>query len=104
MRSEPSITSLESGITLSTSTLVVLSSRVSKALRFEDLLRAPAELIGRGMHGSLYKVMLVNGVFLAVKRIKDWGISKSDFQRRIGKVSQVNHPFVLPPLAYYCSR
>ncbi|QHO49999.1 hypothetical protein HN51_001878 [Arachis hypogaea] len=104
MRSEPSIASLESGITLSTSTLVVLSSRVSKALRFEDLLRAPAELIGRGMHGSLYKVMLDNGVFLAVKRIKDWGISESDFQRRIGKVSQVNHPFVLPPLAYYCSR
>ncbi|MED6147379.1 hypothetical protein PIB30_043595 [Stylosanthes scabra] len=105
MRSEPSIASLESGITLmSTSTLVVLSSRMSKAMRFEDLLRAPAELIGRGMHGSLYKVMLDNGVFLAVKRIKDWGISESDFQRRISKVSQVNHPLLLPPLAYYCSR
>ncbi|MED6106028.1 hypothetical protein PIB30_000812 [Stylosanthes scabra] len=105
MRSEPSIASLESGITLmSTSTLVVLSSRVSKAMRFEDLLRAPAELIGRGMHGSLYKVMLDNGVFLAVKRIKDWGISEADFQRRICKVSQVNHPSLLPPLAYYCSR
>ncbi|KAL4300529.1 hypothetical protein AHAS_Ahas17G0210000 [Arachis hypogaea] len=56
------------------------------------------------MHGSLYKVSMVNSVFLAVKRIKDWGISESDFQRKIGKVSQVNHPFVLQPLAYYCSR
>ena len=104
MKSEQSIASLESGMTVSTSTLVVLSSRVSKALRFEDLLRAPAELIGRGIHGSLYKVMLDNGVFLAVKRIKDWGISEQDFQRRIGKVSHANHPCVLPPLAYYSSR
>ncbi|XLT02636.1 hypothetical protein HN51_051987 [Arachis hypogaea] len=56
------------------------------------------------MHGSLYKVLMVNGMFLAVKRIKDWGISESDFQRTIGKVSQVNHPFVLQPLAYDCSR
>ncbi|KAI4336112.1 hypothetical protein L6164_014681 [Bauhinia variegata] len=102
LRSEYSVTSLESG--MPTLTLLVLSSPMGKSLRFEDLLRAPAELVGRGMHGSLYKVMLDNGLIVAVKRIKDWGISRHDFERRMHKVDQVKHPYVLPPVAYYCSQ
>ncbi|RZC17105.1 putative inactive receptor kinase, partial [Glycine soja] len=58
----------------------------------------------RGKHGSLYKVMLDNVVLLAVKRIKDWGISKQDFERRMNLIAQVKHPRVLPPVAYYCSQ
>ncbi|XP_019464741.1 PREDICTED: probable inactive receptor kinase At2g26730 [Lupinus angustifolius] len=102
MKSEYSMTSLESE--MNTSTLVVLSSPGPYALRFEDILRAPAELVGRGMHGSLYKVWLDNGVFLAVKRIRDWGISNQDFERRMNKISQVKHPYVMSPVVYYCSR
>ncbi|KAH1111910.1 hypothetical protein GYH30_010318 [Glycine max] len=84
--------------------LVLLSSQTLRGLQFEDLLGAPAELIRRGKHGSLYKVMLDNGVLLAVKRIKDWGISKQDFERRMNLIAQVKHPRVLPPVAYYCSQ
>ncbi|CAJ1975178.1 unnamed protein product [Sphenostylis stenocarpa] len=102
IRSDYSLTSLESGMT--TSGLVLLSSRTLRGLQFEDLLGAPAELIRRGKHGSLYKVMLDNGVLLAVKRIKDWGISKQDFARRMNLIVQVKHPRVLPPVAYYCSQ
>ncbi|XP_045812939.1 probable inactive receptor kinase At2g26730 [Trifolium pratense] len=102
MRSEYSMTSMESGVT--TSGLVLLSSRKLRGLQFEDLLSAPAELIRRGKHGSLYKVMLDNGVLLAVKRIKDWGISKHDFERRINLIAQVKHPLVMSPVAYYCSQ
>ena len=101
-RSEYSITSAEAGMT--SSSLTVLSSPVINGLRFEDLLRAPAELIGRGKHGSLYKVVLENKMVLAVKRIKDWGISSQDFKRRMQKIDQVKHPNVLPPLAFYCSK
>ncbi|KAJ7945895.1 Inactive receptor kinase [Quillaja saponaria] len=100
--SDYSVTSVESGMTAST--LVVLTSPEFKALRFEDLLRAPAELLGRGKHGSLYKVILDSGVVLAVKRIKDWGMPKEDFQRRMHKIDQVKHPLVLPPVAFYCSQ
>lgn len=103
IRSEYSLTSLESGMT-ATSGLVLLSSRTLRGLQFEDLLGAPAELIRRGKHGSLYKVMLDNGVLLAVKRIKDWRISKQDFERRMNLIAQVKHPQVLPPVAYYCSQ
>jgi hypothetical protein len=48
--------------------------------------------------------MLDNGVLLAVKRIKDWGISKHDFERRMNLIAQVKHPLVMSPVAYYCSQ
>ena len=101
-RSEYSIASVEAGMT--SSSLVVLPSPVVNGLKFEDLLRAPAELLGRGKHGSLYKVMFDNATILAVKRIKDWDISAADFKRRMEMIDQVRHPRVLPPVAFYCSK
>ncbi|WCJ42491.1 Leucine-rich repeat protein kinase family protein [Euphorbia peplus] len=85
------------------SSLVVLTSPQVSGLKFDDLLRAPAELIGRGTHGSLYRVICENGMILAVKRIKDWGISCNEFKQRMQNVFKVNHPNVLPVLAFYCS-
>ncbi|KAI3777594.1 hypothetical protein L1987_47394 [Smallanthus sonchifolius] len=103
-RSEFSITSAENGGV--SASLVVLSSPVEavNGLRFEDLLRAPAELIGRGKHGSLYKVLPDGGVPLVVKRIKDWEISRDEFKKRMQRIDQVKHPKVLPIVAYYCSK
>ncbi|KDP31130.1 hypothetical protein JCGZ_11506 [Jatropha curcas] len=101
-RSEYSITSAESGGT--SSSLVLLTSPFMKELRFEDLLRAPAELLGKGKHGSLYKVLLNDGMMLTVKRIKDWGVSSEDFKKRMERIHQVKHPTVLPPVAFYCSK
>ncbi|KAG6745989.1 hypothetical protein POTOM_050499 [Populus tomentosa] len=100
-RSEYSIASVEAGMT--SSSLEVLPSPVVNGLKLEDLLRAPAELLGRGNHGSLYKIMFDNATILAVKRIKDWGISAVDFKRRMEMIDQVRHPRVLPPVAFYCS-
>ncbi|KAJ0755093.1 putative protein kinase RLK-Pelle-LRR-III family [Helianthus annuus] len=104
-RSEFSITSAENGGV--SASLVVLSSPVEavNGMRFEDLLRAPAELIGRGKHGSLYKVLPSGGgVPLVVKRIKDWEISRVEFKKRMQRIDQVKHPKVLPLVAYYCSK
>ncbi|KAF9606956.1 hypothetical protein IFM89_030254 [Coptis chinensis] len=101
-RSEYSITSVESGM-LSTP-LVILTSPVAKELTFEDLLKAPAELIGRGRHGSLYKVTMEDGTTLSVKRIKDWNISSDEFKQRMEKVDKVKHPNVSPAVAFYCSK
>ncbi|KAK9117072.1 hypothetical protein Sjap_016019 [Stephania japonica] len=83
--------------------MVVLTSPVVKGLRFEDLLKAPAELLGRGNHGSLYNITLENGKALVVKRIKDWSISSEEFKKRMQKIDQVRHPNVLPLVAFYCS-
>lgn len=94
-------TSIESGT--GASSLVVLSSPEVNGLKFKDLLRAPKELVRGGKHGSLFKVTLEGGVNVALKRVKDWGISREDFNKRMERVGQVKHPNVLPPLAYYCT-
>ncbi|XP_048435303.1 probable inactive receptor kinase At2g26730 [Pyrus x bretschneideri] len=86
------------------SSLVVLKSPVVNGLKFEDLLKAPAELLGRGKYGSLYKVILEDGMVLVVKRIKDWAISGSDFKQRMERLYQAKHQSVLPALAFYFSK
>lgn len=96
------MTSFESAVI--PSTLLVLTSPLAKELQFEDLLKPPAELFGRGKHGSLYKVVITSGVVLAVKRIKDWGISEEEFRSRLQKMDQVRHPNIVPPVAFYCSK
>jgi hypothetical protein len=83
--------------------LIVLESPVVNGLKFEDLLSAPAELLGRGKHGTLYKVMFENGIVLVVKRIKDWAISSTEFKQRMQRMGRVKHPNVMPALAFYCS-
>lgn len=101
-RSEFSLTSAETGS--ATSSLVVVSTPMVNGMKFDDLLRAPAELLGRGKHGSLYKVTPNGGVTLVVKRIKDWSISRDDFKMKMQRVGQVIHPKVLPIVAYYSSK
>lgn len=99
-KSETSATSAESA-----KSLVVLSSPEVNGLKFEELLKAPAELIGRGKHGSVYKVICEGqGLTMAVKRIKDWSLSSNDFKIRMKRLDQVRHPSVLPPIAFYCSK
>ncbi|KAF5739635.1 putative serine-threonine protein kinase plant-type [Tripterygium wilfordii] len=101
-KSKISVHSAENS-TLVSSSLIVLTSPEVNGLKFKDLLGAPAELMGRGKHGSLYKVNLENGKNLAVKRIKDWTISSNDFKERMQRLDQVKHPNVLSALAFYSS-
>ncbi|KAK8577414.1 hypothetical protein V6N13_027690 [Hibiscus sabdariffa] len=102
-KSEYSASSEESRVTMSP--LVVLRSPTAHALKFEDLLRAPAELLGKGKHGSLYKVTLDNGATtLAVKRIKDWRVTSQDFKRRMQRLHRARHRNILPSVAFYSSK
>ncbi|KAK1293567.1 putative inactive receptor kinase [Acorus calamus] len=103
----PSRSEYSIATTTENSSLVVLqnpSMNVRKTLRFEDLLKAPAELMGRGRFGSLYKVMLEDGRTMVVKRIKGWGIEREEFEKRMGRLDEVRHRGVLPALAFYCSK
>ncbi|GMI96392.1 hypothetical protein like AT2G26730 [Hibiscus trionum] len=102
-KSEYSVGSEQSRVTMSP--LVVLRSPTSRALKFEDLLRAPAELLRKGKHGSLYKVNLDNGATsLTVKRIKDRRATSQDFKRRMQRLHQARHPNILPSVAFYSSK
>ncbi|KAJ9564108.1 hypothetical protein OSB04_000074 [Centaurea solstitialis] len=95
--------SVESGPV--SSSLIVLTSPEVNGLRFEELLKAPAELLGRGKYGSVYKVKCEeHGMMLAVKRIKDWSLGSSDFKSRMKRLNHVKHASVLPVVAFYCSK
>ncbi|KAI3665945.1 hypothetical protein L6452_44580 [Arctium lappa] len=95
--------SVESGPV--SSSLIVLTSPEVNGLKFEELLKAPAELLGRGKYGSVYKVKCEeHGMTLVVKRIKDWSLPSNDFKSRMKRLNHVKHPNLLPVVAFYCSK
>uniref|UniRef100_A0A0E0M0M0 Protein kinase domain-containing protein n=1 Tax=Oryza punctata TaxID=4537 RepID=A0A0E0M0M0_ORYPU len=97
-----SLVVLQRSGTTSTITLNTSAVEAARKLRFEDLLKSPAELLGRGRFGSAYKVVVPGGAALAVKRVKD-AAAEEEFRRRMERVGKVRHPAVLPPLAFYCA-
>ncbi|XP_059659894.1 probable inactive receptor kinase At5g58300 [Cornus florida] len=71
----------------------------------EDLLRASAEVLGKGSYGTAYKAVLEEATTVVVKRLKEVGAGKKDFDQQmeiIGRVGQ--HPNVVPLRAYYYSK
>ncbi|CAO2197154.1 unnamed protein product [Urochloa humidicola] len=71
----------------------------------EDLLRASAEVLGKGSYGTTYKAVLEDGTTVVVKRLKEVVVGKKDFEQQmeiIGRVGQ--HQNVVPLRAYYYSK
>ncbi|KAK1284909.1 putative inactive receptor kinase [Acorus calamus] len=71
----------------------------------EDLLRASAEVLGKGSYGTAYKAVLEEGMTVVVKRLKEVIVGKREFEQQmetIGRVGQ--HPNVVPLRAYYYSK
>jgi len=77
----------------------------SKVFDLEDLLRASAEVLGKGTFGTSYKAVLEAGpVAVAVKRLRDVTISEREFKEKIEKVGTMDHENLAPLGAYYYSR
>lgn len=71
----------------------------------EDLLRASAEVLGKGSFGTAYKAVLEECTTVVVKRLKEVIVGKKDFEQQmeiIGRVGQ--HPSIVPLRAYYYSK
>nr|XP_043619349.1 probable inactive receptor kinase At5g58300 [Erigeron canadensis] len=71
----------------------------------EDLLRASAEVLGKGSFGTAYKAVLEESVTVVVKRLKEVVVGKKEFEQQmeiIGRVGQ--HQNVVPLRAYYYSK
>jgi hypothetical protein len=71
----------------------------------EDLLRASAEVLGKGSYGTAYKAVLEDGTSVVVKRLKEVAAGKKEFEQQmevIGRVGQ--HPNIVPLRAYYYSK
>ncbi|GAA0149656.1 hypothetical protein LIER_08782 [Lithospermum erythrorhizon] len=68
----------------------------------EELSRAPAEVLGRSNHGTLYKATLDSGHMLTVKWLRVGLVkNKKEFAKEVKKIGSVKHPNINPLRAYY---
>ncbi|KAI9088642.1 hypothetical protein K1719_029756 [Acacia pycnantha] len=76
-----------------------------KKFELEDLLRASAEMLGKGGFGTAYKAVLDDGSVVAVKRLKDAQIGgKKDFEQHMEILGRMRHPNIVHLRAYYFAR
>lgn len=71
----------------------------------EDLLRASAEVLGKGSYGTAYKAILDESTTVVVKRVREVGVAKKDFEQHMEFVGRIGrHPNIVPLCAYYYSK
>ncbi|GMI75418.1 receptor-like kinase 1 [Hibiscus trionum] len=82
---------------------LVFFGNATRVFDLEDLLRASAEVLGKGTFGTAYKAVLEGGNAVAVKRLKDVTISEREFKDKIEEVGAIDHQHLVPLRAYYFS-
>ncbi|KAK6231755.1 hypothetical protein QUC31_011004 [Theobroma cacao] len=76
-----------------------------KQFELEDLLRASAEMLGKGSLGTVYKAVLDDGCTVAVKRLKDANpCPRKEFEQYMDVIGKVKHPNVVKLRAYYYAK
>ncbi|KAF7808860.1 putative leucine-rich repeat receptor-like protein kinase [Senna tora] len=76
-----------------------------KRFELEDLLRASAEMLGKGGFGTAYKAVLEDGNVVAVKRLKDAQINgRKEFEQHMEVLGRLRHVNVVSLRAYYFAR
>ncbi|KAI5394298.1 hypothetical protein KIW84_061112 [Lathyrus oleraceus] len=70
----------------------------------EDLLRASAEVLGKGTFGTVYKAALEETTTVAVKRLKEVTVGKREFEQQMEMVGGIRHENVAALRAYYYSK
>ncbi|KAH7658446.1 Non-specific serine/threonine protein kinase protein [Dioscorea alata] len=69
----------------------------------EDLLRASAEMLGKGGYGTAYKAVIQDKNIVAVKRLRETGsgLGKREFEQRMQILGRIQHPNLVSLKAYY---
>ncbi|KAL5702122.1 hypothetical protein ACHQM5_027378 [Ranunculus cassubicifolius] len=71
----------------------------------DDLLRASAELLGKGKLGSTYKVTLDTSLTVAVKRLKDMnGLDRKGFVQQMQLLGNMKHENLPEIVSFYYSK
>ncbi|KAJ6419531.1 hypothetical protein OIU84_029602 [Salix udensis] len=74
----------------------------SLAFTAEELSRAPAEVLGRSSHGTLYKATLDSGHMLTVKWLRAGLVKhKKEFAKEVKKIGSLRHQNIVPLRAFY---
>ena len=83
---------------------LVFFGNAVRVFDLEDLLRASAEVLGKGTFGTAYKATLEMGVAVAVKRLKEATVPEKEFREKLEEVGRTDHENLVPLRAYYYSR
>ncbi|XP_021764839.1 leucine-rich repeat receptor-like protein kinase PXC1 [Chenopodium quinoa] len=76
-----------------------------KQFELEDLLRASAEMLGKGSLGTVYRAVLDDGATVAVKRLKDANpCARKEFEQYMDVIGRLKHPNIVKLRAYYYAR
>lgn len=68
----------------------------------EDLLRASAEIMGRGTLGTTYKALMENKTTVTVKRLKNSNkMTRDEFERHMEMVGKLRHQNIVSLRAYF---
>ncbi|CAI8602544.1 unnamed protein product [Vicia faba] len=71
----------------------------------EDLLRASAEMLGKGSLGTVYRAVLDDGSTVAVKRLKDANpCARHEFEQYMDVIGKLKHPNIVKLRAYYYAK
>ncbi|KAL1206673.1 putative inactive receptor kinase [Cardamine amara subsp. amara] len=70
----------------------------------EDLLRASAEVLGKGPFGATYKVDLEDSATIVVKRIKEVSVPQREFEQQIENIGNIKHENVATLRGYFYSK
>ncbi|KAL5553071.1 hypothetical protein UlMin_040472 [Ulmus minor] len=82
--------------------LVALDTQV--AFDLDELLKASAFVLGKSGIGIVYKVVLEDGLTLAVRRLGEGGSQRfKEFQTEVEAIGKLRHPNVVTLRAYYWS-
>ncbi|KAG4954919.1 hypothetical protein JHK87_040513 [Glycine soja] len=77
----------------------------SYSFDLEDLLKASAEVLGKGSYGTTYRAALEDGTTVVVKRLREVLVGKKEFEQQMEVVGRIGrHPNVMPLRAYYYSK
>ncbi|KAJ4873227.1 putative inactive receptor kinase RLK902 [Raphanus sativus] len=82
---------------------LVFFGNATKVFELEDLLRASAEVLGKGTFGTAYKAVLDAATLVAVKRLRDVTVGDREFKEKIEVVGAMDHENLVPLRAYYYS-
>ncbi|KAJ8537708.1 hypothetical protein K7X08_014248 [Anisodus acutangulus] len=76
-----------------------------KKFELEELLRASAEMLGKGCLGTVYKAVLDDGIIVAVKRLKDANpCARKEFEQYMDVIGKLKHPNMVKLRAYYYAK
>ncbi|KAI3425432.1 Protein kinase domain-containing protein [Psidium guajava] len=83
---------------------IVFFEGCNYAFDLEDLLRASAEVLGKGTFGASYKAALEDATTMVVKRLKEVIAGRKEFEQQMEMVGRIRHENVAQLRAYYCSK